>query len=411
MSKHHTFVSEHGGPGRRSRVDAEPRRYTAFERLVWPPESVERWPQSPRLPVDHIVVDPSGQHVVVCFQGSAVVLQPYGAHLHLAPEQGRWVALATDDGLVYGPTLHPWDGSPSQRLTSAALLLDDEPRLQLAMVLEGSRWCCAVASTPTWSAPMVRIESRTRGATPPTPAEAAPKGDLADDDHDDDDPGPSVETQWRAHLPGRGTAAVDDHGRMAVLTREGLHVFAADPNERAPGPSFRRDVAGTGYAVGAAAPGWVVLGARDHQPLVPTEHPRRAQLRPAMGLQQRWETVVQAWHPDGREAWQTTVPFEAHQPAIERPDGTVMIVGRGLAALADGAVQWHRPLGMAAAATAFGDGRLALVHGAQLQILDTAGRPEQTLEVPRHEAIVTQPTIAPDGTLYVGTATRVYAVR
>ncbi len=386
MNSPRTFSCEHGDPGRRSRVDAEPRTYRAFERLVLPPDEVERWPIRPHGPILAMALDPSGQRVLARLARQVIVLQPYGVRQHLSPESGDWAMLATDDGLVYGPSLHPWGGEPAVRLASRALLADTEARTQLTMAMDARRWICAVALAPTWDADSIGIESRRQQ-----------DGEFR--------------TAWRARLPDHGQAAIDDAGRVAVLTRAGLHIYSADGADEQGRPACVIPVPTTRYAVGAASPGWLVLSANDREPLVPADHSKRSGLRPGQCLQQRWHTTVQAWRSDGTPAWQATVPFEVHQPPIERPDGTVVVVGRGLAAIADGAVRWHRAFESPAAATAFGDGRLALVEGSRLRVLDTQGQPQQTLDVPHAEPLITQPAVAPDGTVYVATPSRMYAVR
>lgn len=365
MTTPRTFGCEHGDPGRRSRTDARPRRYVAFEAIVLPAEQVERWPVRPRDPARYVVVDPSGQRMVIVCDTAAVVLQPYAVRLHLAPEIGRWAACATERGLLYGPHLHPWDGEPPQRLATMALLLDDEPRTQAAVSLRDDRWLCAVSSTPAWSEAEVRIESRQLDQQ-------------------------GVSTQWRAHLPGQGIGAIDDAGSLAVLTSSGLHVYAASPPERRAAPQWSAPVSGRGHAVSAAAPGWVVLAPSESSPNA---------------------TIVRAWNRDGTDAWETTVPFAVQQPPVQRPDGSLVLAGSGLAGLHDGTLKWQQPRERRVTATAYGDGSLAVAEGPWLHILGPDQRCVQSLQVPHGESIVTQPTIAPDGTIYVGTASRVYAVR
>lgn len=386
MSTPHWFVHEHGDPGRRSRTSATPRQYTTVERLVFPPEEVERWPVKPSEPARYIVVDPSGQQIAIVFNGTVVIVQPYGARLLIAPELANWAVLGTPKGLLYGPHLHPWSGADKTRIPSRALLMDDEPRTQAALAQTDERWISVVSSTPDWDAPEVRIESR------------QPDGD-------------GYRTQWRGHLPGECVAAVDDAHKLAVLTREGLHVYGPTPPEKRASPLFKHSTPASAYAVSAGVPGWLVLSARDLEPHYPAEHPQRSSLRPAQRLQQRWHTVVHAWDSDGKAAWELTVPFEVYQPPIERSDGTLVVVGRGLAGIDNGKVAWELPTDNPAAATAFSDGSVAVVDGGALRILDAKNTFTQTLTVPHGEDIVTQPTIAPDGTIYVATPTRVYSVR
>lgn len=361
------FCTEHGDPGRRGRVDAPRRRYLGFERLVLPPDQTAKWPITPQLPVRYIAVDPSGQRVVLVHEHCAVVVEPYGARLLYGAEFGRWLALTRDDALYFGPQRHPWSGERPTQISSLALLLDNEQRTQVSLACTPHGWISAVASEPLWDEPELRIEARR----------------VVEERH---------ATAWRARLPALGLSAVADDGSIALLTREGLHLYAAVPDTKKATPTVTRPTAANTYLVSAAKPGWVVLAA----------------VRTETG---DVHTLVQAWHPDGRDAWSVTVPFALSQPPVECADGSLLAVGYGIARIRNGAVQPVRSLDVRAFATAFGDGSIALARGTTLEIMDDGHGTLQKLRVPDGESIVTQPAIGPDGTIYVGTPTRCYVLR
>ncbi|PRQ00433.1 PQQ-binding-like beta-propeller repeat protein [Enhygromyxa salina] len=384
-----SFITQHAEPGRRSRVDVQPRRYASFHPIDFSPD---RQPARGGLnsPIQSIIIDPTGQRVIACLADRVLRLDSSPPQQYWSDELGRWVALATPEGLIYGPDLHPWDGSPSRSLASIEILLEGDPRTQLAVAASTTHWLTAVAAGPPRGVPVVNIELRSR---------------AADRTHD----------VWDAQLEGDGVAAIDDTNRLAVLTAEGLHLFEpTGADDQGVNTSTQLETPPTGYAVGAAVPGWVALFAEDLDPQVPAEHwARRRGLPPGRVLAQRWHTKAIAWQADGTHAWTTSLPFEVYQPALERGDGTLVFAGRGLASVsaADGQLRWLRSLDEAAAATAFGDGSVALVHGSRLTILTADDKIAQSFDAPDGERLVTQPAIGPDATIYVATATKLLALR
>ena len=108
---------------------------------------------------------------------------------------------------------------------------------------------------------------------------------------------------------------------------------------------------------------------------------------------------VEARNPDGALAWRATVPFVARQPPIDGGD-RIYVVGAGIAALdLDGRTLWSSPSTVQIRAAAFADGTLAIVRGAELQIVAKDGTIQQHFNA--EELLTTLPAIASDGAVWV----------
>lgn len=386
----HAFVGEHGGPARGSFATARPYRYRGFERIVFPREQVEAWTVQPRGPASVLLLDTSGTYFVAQYDNCVIVLEPYGVRQHLGPEIGRWHALATPKGLVFGPKLHAWTEPRSSRHGSAALF-SEEHHIQLSVSLSAERFITAVQSLPARDEPEIWLESRGCGSEP------------------------SDDLGWRTRVAGEGIAAIDSQGRTAVAAARTLKVYAVEGEGRRGVVSFEGPLREHTYRLGAGMPessaAWIVLAASEQGDPVPADRPLRPHWRPHMTLRQRWHTVVDALDSEGAPLWSQTLPFDVLQPAIWGGGERLYFVGRGIAATDEGALSWNKPSETPMAASAFGDGSLAVAVGAALWILNAQGKREQTFEVPGGERIVSQPAIGAEGSVYVATATKIYRLR
>ena len=130
-------------------------------------------------------------------------------------------------------------------------------------------------------------------------------------------------------------------------------------------------------------------------------------------------TTVVALNREGHEAWRTTVPVEACQPAINGTNARVYIVGNGVVALDGGAFAWSfEPVPWNGTSTtptvramAFEDGTLAIASRTKLSIVGRDGALRVELRVPDGEEIRTPPAIAEDGSVWFATDSAIYAAR
>jgi len=386
----YAFVGEHGGPARGSFSAARPSRYRGFERIVFPREQVATWTVPPRGPASVLLLDASGTYLVAHYDNSVIVLEPYGVRQHIGPEIGRWQALATDKGLVFGPKLHAWTDPKFSRHGSLALFSEGH-HIQLCVSLSPERWITAVQNLPNWGEPEIWLESRGCGS------EA------------------SSDLRWRTRVAGEGIAAIDTRGRTAVAAARMLRVYAVEGRDGRGVVSFEGPLREHTYRLGAGMPessvAWIVLAASEQGDSVPADRPLRRHWRPHMTLRQRWHTIVDALDSEGAPLWSQTLPFDVLQPAIWGGGERLYFVGRGIAATDEGTLSWHEPSEIPMAASAFGDGSLAVAVGSALWILDTKGKRTQTFEVPGGERIVSQPAIGAEGSVYVATETKIYRLR
>ena len=129
--------------------------------------------------------------------------------------------------------------------------------------------------------------------------------------------------------------------------------------------------------------------------------------------QQRSATLsssrLDARRPDGTLAWRASLPFAPVQPPLDG-NGHVVVVGAGIAALdLEGHTVWSSPSTIPLRAAAFVDGTLAVVRGAELQIVGADGAIRQSLRA--GEELTTYPAIAADGTVWVASARTLYEAR
>lgn len=131
-------------------------------------------------------------------------------------------------------------------------------------------------------------------------------------------------------------------------------------------------------------------------------------------IAQRWgqgaaTSRLDARRPDGSLAWHASLPFLATQPALDGGDH-VYVVGAGITALdLEGRTVWSSASPVPLRAAAFADGTLAVVRGSELQIVGADGAIRQSLRAA--EELTTYPAIAADGSVWVASATSLYAAR
>ena len=123
-----------------------------------------------------------------------------------------------------------------------------------------------------------------------------------------------------------------------------------------------------------------------------------------------WPTSrLDARRPDGSLAWRTQIAFRAGQPPIDG-NGRVYVVGTGIVALdMDGKTVWSIASPVPMRAQAFSDGTLAVVHGAELQIVGTDGVVKQSFRA--EEELTSYPAIGSDGAVWVASAKTLYVAR
>jgi hypothetical protein len=113
----------------------------------------------------------------------------------------------------------------------------------------------------------------------------------------------------------------------------------------------------------------------------------------------------------GRARWSAEVPFAVAQPPVDGGDGRIYLVGRGIAAVDGGQMAWLYSSKAAQAATAFGDGALAITSASELRLVARDGGIRAAFRTDKDEVIVTPPAIASDGTVWVGTEDAIYVAQ
>ena len=399
-----SYVTEFASPARTSRVAASVKSFTALTQVA----ELSVTPSGTRKQARFIHLDPQGKHVLVRYAGGLEVLGTDGTPQGqgLADRGGQALALATDWGVILGDGDRRWDGStfdgyPSYQEKSPRFVVDlPAGGTALAARFEPTRWTSVVQS----------IDSRVSQLEVVVRSEMLRPGDDYWRDRD----------YWRHAIPGRGSAAIGDDGRIVVVMDDGqMLVFSAggDTKDHSGHPRLDVPLLGKGageqaYFVGTIGPSAVVFSARDVPDADMTEpYDRVSRTERDRPFKLRWSTVARWVDAKGHVAWKAEVPFEARQPPVDGADGRVYVVGQGLAALQDGAVVWSTRSSALMMATAFGDGTLAVSVGAELRIVARDGVIRQQLRTPDGEPIATPPAIAADGAVWLATKTHLYVAR
>lgn len=382
------YTTHYADPYRSSWVEVTPKAgYRHTERLVLDgPHRLEGV-------TTEVLAD--GVRVVVRYGPRTVVLEPYGSREFWADEKSHWIATLTDDALVLGPEVHPWDGSAMHELRPTGMF--QEPVHQWIGRQQGPLWLVGVHETPEWEAESLGIRLMDTQAR---------------DEDDDEDDQPSGRTVWAHFRNGvGGTAVCAPDGRVLVTDRTRRIAIIgpdADPTARdelsRPKPrmvmSSETDL--FVHNCSAIPPGFALLASPSEQRSGPA--------------------VLVALDDQGREQWRASVPFRIDvevEPTLVRPphppialgDGRILVAGAGLACFADGKLLWSRPCPDRVGATVLGSKAIAATTGRQLQILHPDGSVRDTVELPGDAKATTSPAVAPEGTIYVGTEAAVYAIR
>lgn len=112
-----------------------------------------------------------------------------------------------------------------------------------------------------------------------------------------------------------------------------------------------------------------------------------------------------------RTPQRVSVAFEPSQPPIDGGDGQIYACGRGIAAVADGAVRWQKPANLQLHATSLGPGGVLVAGGRMLRHYDRDGNSINELLAPDGSKFCTPPAPGPDGSLHVGTTSGAFVIR
>jgi hypothetical protein len=288
--------------------------------------------------------------------------------------------LARREGYHVNATWHPWSGGAENGgWVSGGVSTDGE---RLACALRGDETLTLVTNRPEWrNSQRGPARPQYTQATLGSPIESGRPGWFY---FIEEDPGVGA-------IDGNGyTALTLESGRFLVLLpigdEEGYAIVGTEARVEAGATdlSIVPPFAMVLYGGGAAG---ALVARRD-----------------------KWTTsLLHARRPDGSLAWSMDFPFVAHQPPIDG-DGRVYVVGDGIAAVdMEGKPLWCSPSSTILRAQAFMDGTLAVVDGAELQILGIDGRVRQSFRA--EEELTSYPAIGSDGAVWVASAKTLYMAR
>jgi hypothetical protein len=381
--KTYGYTTHYADVQRSSRVEVIPNaHYQHLERLVLDGPH--------RLGGVSTEVLADGVRVAVRYETQrTVVLEPYGSREFRTHDLSpHCIATLEPDALVLGPNVHPWDGRPTHELPSSGHFEDRVE--QWVGRRQGHLWLVASTVFPNWAPQRIGVTLV----------------DMREREVDDDIE--EYQVLWRFHWSGSaGTAVCGPDGRVLVTALDrrlaivGPNVASSASTEPGRDPeivmSGRTDV--YVHNCSAIEPGFVLLGT-------------------TRGESPKGPAVVVALDELGRERWRASVPFtigvderRSPHPPIDLGDGRILVAGAGLACFADGKLLWSRPSSDRTGATVMSSRAVAVASGRQLLILHPDGKVREAIELPGSAKATTSPAVAPDGTVYVGTETDVYAVR
>jgi hypothetical protein len=327
-----------------------------------------------------IAVDPSGDRAVVYGQLGAHVIAPTGTRTLLL-ERDRFLAIANDDGFVWGGRRHRWDDARAVRLPGIGLF--DEGGTELAARLDDKWWTAVMLVRPPRDAAAVHVQ-----------AERLDESDA-----------------WALELEGAAAAAIAADGRVALATQEGrvIVLAAAGDGDGEPRTLLELAIEPAPYAIAIDERGFTVLAAPEPSARGDWE---RISAPSSWRPSSRWSTEVVRFTSDGRETWRRSVDFVALQPP-RLAAGLVVVAGLGAAALRerDGNVVWSRESSDRIFTAVMADGTALLTLGSALEVLDADGRTRSRLPTPGGDAIACPPAVATNGTVWAATTREILRSR
>lgn len=330
-----------------------------------------------------VCVGSAPERWAISYPDATLVVDLGGTH-ELAVRARRWQVVLEGDALRFGNRCLREGYDAYTELPPLAPF--DTPGIEVVSSVHDDRWTTAVLRMPPRSAPVLAL----RGWF----------GDELDGD------------VWGLDLPGLGSAAItdDDHVAVAMLDRT-LRVVCGERRRWAPAELAVATLPHEPFAVTAHDDGFTVLCAVEDRP--PDAATRHARLFGGLVHDGRatWHTHVRRFSRAGALVWSADVPFAAVQPAIDLGDGRVAIVGRGVAVVDAGRVQWLRHARRIGYAAAWCDGSLALALAGSVLQLDGLGATVQQLALPEGAEATAPPAIAADGTLLLACTTGVMLAR
>jgi len=287
----------------------------------------------------------------------------------------RWWSALRPKGLVHGTALlgtdgHDLPGPVPQWWT-------DDHGIQVSTLVNSERWLMLIQSMPAQGGDgFIVVSASTSGVS---------------------------SLDWQAKTRGQATGAIGYDGRTMVATKHGdLTIYASEGTGDGTAPVLvSRELDRPFYAVSAVNDGFAVLESR-HPPNGGSDYRWYSLYVVGASVETGWETEVHQFDKLAQRKWSVTVPLAVTQPAVDG-SGRLWLAGNGLAAVAEGRVEWLRTGTTRHRATAFADGTLAVTYGDSLELLEASGRSRQVLRVTGEHPIVTPPAISRDGRLWVAT--------
>ncbi len=330
-----------------------------------------------------VCVGAAPERWAISYPDATLVVDLGGTH-ELAVRGRRWQVVLEGDALRFGNRCLREGHVAYTELPPFAPF--DTPGFEVVSSMHDDRWTTVVQSLPPRGGPALAV-----------------RGSFGHDLDGD---------VWGLDLPGLGSAAItdDDHVAVVMLDRT-LRVVCGEWPRWEPAELAVATLPHEPFAVTAHDDGFTVLCAIEERP--PDPATRHARLFGGSVQDQRatWHTHVRRFSRTGALVWSTQVPFAAMQPAIDLGDGRVAIVGRGVAVVGDGRVQWHRHATRIGHAAAWCDGSLALTLGGSVLQLDGRGATLWQLALPAGAEVTAPPAIAADGTLLLACTTGVLLAR
>jgi hypothetical protein len=346
-----SHAAVHASSARNSRVGVPSATYAAIDLVV----ALEHEATGP----EHVLVAPDGRHVVLVW--------PHGSELRGPTAAIRAPALRAFEATADGAHLVGGGSHPSTRFVAWDGRVDVQRALRFD-VME----------------PLVHRSSARREAFVAIDfMEGHPHG------------GPSrrrlqvkgVRPEWSEWSDGHGDAAIAADGHIVVaLERRRLWVMA---------PEATRELWGV----------WVADVPLGFDPWLVSVVP------PLVVVLERGGRRVHGFTARGKPAFRIEVPFAVSQPAIDAGDGHLALAGQGLAMLRDGRLLWSAPEDRPVRAGAFADGMMAVTVGSELRIVARDGSVRQRLVAAGGGAFSAPPAIAPDGAIWLASASALYRAR
>ena len=347
--------------------------------------------------IEHLLVAPDGQHLVLRGADAASIFDRAGKHVGAIPVSAETgLTFATKDGVFHGGDAYDWAGTPGA----------------LSLYVPGGRlgrvWATHVTGSDVFfvnQEPLLGNHEHRQPARMQVVGNHLVEGPLA------------RKLLGAAVLKAtEGMGAIARDGRIALLTVSGdLHVYAPRADE-----SFQlheesaSHVKVAPYEISIVGESIAVLEAHG-APAITEDGLGPYQIGTDVFLRYRemsarWTTTLHLLSMSGAAVASVSVPFEVLEPPVDGGAGRIYLAGTGLAAVQDGHVLWSQPRGGRTLATAFAGGEVALAVGDTLRIVDRAGTVRQSFTAPG-ETFATPPAIAEDGSVWIATDKGIYAAR